>query len=403
MAALPPRNGQPEELATVISPPQFTISPEQGLRNTLVEIGSAATVTYNNGSNIASAVALAQQSDVVILMVGNTPRETRDMPTLLLPVVPAMNPPPDDCNPEVEDCPEDAPSLVTDQEALVSAIIAANPNTVVVLKTGGMVLMPWLNNARALIEAFFPGQHDGDAVADILFGVVNPSGKLPVTFGNTTREAAYSNEAQYPGIHEDTGVGGGRGRDPIPGAPQLVTRYTENLEMGYRWYEANGVTPLFPFGFGLSYTTFAYSDLSVNVEKQTQPSQDPAIPPRPGHDVLTVKYTITNTGTRRGAEASQVYLTLPPAAGQPAKRLVGFEKVDLMPGERQQVTVTIDPSASNHPFSYWVPANDAPVAGWSNGNWNTAPGDYIVHVGTSSADTPLEQTINVDVMVATTR
>ena len=118
MAALPPRNGQIEELATVESPPQFTISPEQGLRNTLAEIGSAATVTYNNGSDIASAGALAQQSDVVILMVGNTPRETRDMPSLLLPVVPAMNPPEDDCNAEAEDCPEDPSDLpVTDQEA----------------------------------------------------------------------------------------------------------------------------------------------------------------------------------------------------------------------------------------------------------------------------------------------
>jgi beta-glucosidase len=293
---------------------------------------------------------------------------------------------------------------VTDQEALVPAILAANPNTVVVLKTGGMVLMPWLSNARAVVEAFFPGQHDGDAVADILFGVVNPSGKLPVTFGNTAREAAYATEAQYPGIHENTGVGGGRGRDPIPGEPQLVTRYSEDLQMGYRWYEANRVTPVFPFGFGLSYTTFAYSDLSVTVEGRTPPSRDPAIPPQPGGaDVLTVKYTITNTGSRRGAEASQVYLTLPPAAGQPAKRLVGFAKIDLMPGERRQVTVTIDPSASNHPLSYWVPVNNAPAAGWSNGNWNTAPGDYTVHVGTSSADTPLRQTINLDAMVATAR
>ncbi len=406
MAALPPRNGQIEELATIVSPPQFTISPEQGLRNTLAEIGSAATVTYNNGSDIAGAVALAQQSDVVVLMVGNTPRETRDMPSLLLPVVPAMNPPEeDDCDPEAAECPDDPSDLPrTDQEALVAAILAANPNTVVVLKTGGMVLMPWLSNARAVVEAFFPGQHDGDAVADILFGVVNPSGKLPVTFGNTAREAAYATEAQYPGIHENTGVGGGRGRDPIPGEPQLVTRYSEDLQMGYRWYEANRVTPVFPFGFGLSYTTFAYSDLSVTVEGRTPPSRDPAIPPQPGGaDVLTVKYTITNTGSRRGAEASQVYLTLPPAAGQPAKRLVGFAKIDLMPGERRQVTVTIDPSASNHPLSYWVPVNNAPAAGWSNGNWNTAPGDYTVHVGTSSADTPLRQTINLDAMVATAR
>lgn len=155
--------------------------------------------------------------------------------------------------------------------------------------------------------------------------------------------------------------------------------------MGYRWYEANHVTPVFPFGFGLSYTTFSYSDLSVasTVDAQTHSA------------VLTVKYTINNTGSREGAEASQVYLTLPAEAGEPSKRLVGFQKVDLMPDTSQQVTVTIDSSTSNHPLSYWVPENDAPVAGWANGSWNTAPGDYTVHIGSSSADTPLEQTINL--------
>ena len=141
------------------------------------------------------------------------------------------------------------------------AITAANPNTVVVLKTAGMVLMPWLNDVPALVEAWFPGQHDGDAVADVLFGVISPSGKLPMTFGNTAREAAYATEAQYPGDREENGLPGGRG--PRSGDPQLVGHYTENLQMGYRWYEANNVTPVFPFGFGLSYTTFAYSDLAV--------------------------------------------------------------------------------------------------------------------------------------------
>ena len=148
--------------------------------------------------------------------------------------------------------------------------------------------------------------------------------------------------------------------------------------MGYRWYEANGVKPVFPFGFGLSYTTFAYSGLSVMPRSTTQT----------GQPVLTVTYTITNTGSREGAEASQVYVTLPAAAGEPSKRLVGFHKVDLMPGASQQVTVTIDPSASNHPLSYWVPVNDAP-AGMEEGRWTMAPGDYTVHVGSSSADTPL--------------
>jgi beta-glucosidase len=382
MATLPPRNGNPAELTTVVPP--FTVTPEQGLRNTLAEIGSAATVTYNNGSDIASAVALALQSDVAIVMVGNTPRETRDLPTLSLPVVPARHDSEDPCDThEAEDCPPGTPDpVVTDQEALVPAIIAANPNTVVVLKTSGMVLMPWLNAVPALVQAWFPGQHDGDAVADVLFGVISPSGKLPVTFGNTAREAAYETEAQYPGVREDNGLPGGPGPQGTPGIPQLVGHYTEDLQMGYRWYEANGVKPVFPFGFGLSYTTFAYSGLRVAT----------MVDPNTGHAVLRVRYRITNTGHVRGAEASQVYLTLPPVAGEPSKRLVGFQKVTLRPGASRLVTVTIDPSAPNHPLSYFEPdANGT----WADGHWLTPAGDYTIHVGTSSADTPLVQTVTL--------
>lgn len=245
--------------------------------------------------------------------------------------------------------------------------------------------MPWLKDARALIEAWFPGQHDGSALADILFGIITPSGKLPVTFGSTAREAAFATETQYPGLHENTGVPGGRGREPIPGAAQLVTRYTEDLQMGYRWYEANAVTPLFPFGFGLSYTTFEYSELSVGTR----------LDPRTGHAVLTVTYRITNTGSRRGAEASQVYLTLPAVANEPSKRLVGFRKVDLLPAASQLVTVTIDSSAPNHPLSYFQPD---PNGTWAAGNWVTPAGSYTVHVGGSSASTPLQAAVNLNIV-----
>jgi beta-glucosidase len=387
MATLPPRNGNPAELTTVVSPPSFTVTPQQGLRNALAKIGATATVTYNDGSDIRSAVALARRSDVAIVMVGDTPRETRDLPTLSLPVVPARNPKQDPCIPEdEEDCPStgDGP-VVTDQEALVPAILAANPNTVVVLKTSGMVLMPWLDKAPALLEAWFPGQDDGDAVAKVLFGIISPSGKLPVTFGNTAREAAYATEAQYPGVREDNGQPGGPGVNGTPGVDQLVGHYAENLQMGYRWYEANNVEPVFPFGFGLSYTTFEYSGLSVV----------PSVNPATGHAVLTVEYTITNTGSRRGREASQVYLTLPLVAGEPSKRLVGFHKVDLMPGASQSVTINIDSAAPNHPLSYFRPN---PKGTWADGNWVMPPGSYTVHVGTSSADTPLEATVDLNVM-----
>jgi beta-glucosidase len=391
MATLAPRNGNPKELTTIISPPAFTISPLQGLKNTLTRLGSTATVTYHNGSNIPGAVALAKASDIVIVMVGDTPRETRDLVNLNLPTVPATAVPPDPCDPydeEDESTCEPPPSKVamTDQEALVAAIsAAAGSKSVIVLKTSGMLLMPWLPKVRALVEAWFPGQADGDVVADILFGVISPSGKLPVTFGNTAREAAYATETQYPGVREHNGQPGGPGPSGKRGVDQLVGHYSEDLRMGYRWYEANNVKPLFPFGFGLSYTTFAYSDLSV----------DPRVDQQTGHAVLTVSYTITNTGTRKGAEASQVYLNLPPASNEPSKRLVGFHKVDLMPGASQPVTVVIDSAAPNHPLSYFQPN---PKGTWADGHWRMAQGDYNVQVGTSSANTPLQATVNLKVV-----
>lgn len=158
--------------------------------------------------------------------------------------------------------------------------------------------------------------------------------------------------------------------------------YSEDLEVGYRWYEAHNVQPVFPFGFGLSYTTFTYSNLSVGtgIDQET------------GRAVLAVRYRVTNTGNRRGAEASQVYIALPSAANEPSKRLVGFAKVDLMPFTSQVVTVAIDPAAPNHPLSFFEP--DASGT-WADGRWRMVGGTYNVHVGTSSADTPLQAAVNV--------
>ena len=222
--------------------------------------------------------------------------------------------------------------------------------------------MPWLKDARALLEAWFPGQDDGDAVADILFGIISPSGKLPVTFGNTAREAAYATEAQYPGVRENNGQPGGPGSHGTPGVAQLVGHYTEDLQMGYRWYEANNVEPLFPFGFGLSYTTFEYSDLSVA----------PSVDPMTGHAVLTVTYRITNTGSRRGAEASQVYLTLPPVAGEPSKRLVGFQKVDL-DARREPVGHRHHRLVGPQPPAVLLPARpERDLGGWQLGHTGKA-------------------------------
>jgi beta-glucosidase len=357
-ASMPPRNGDPQEITNVIAP--YTITPQQGLQRTLQKLGSSATVTYNNGVDVNAAAQAARQADVAIVMVGDNPRETVDKTTLSLPVINGVN-----------------------QDQLVPAILAANPNTVVVLKTEGMVLMPWLPQARALIEAWYPGQDDGDVVANVLFGVTNPSGKLPVTFGNTAKEAAYETEAQYPGIRVENGLGGKGFFDTTAGGAQLTAEYSENLQVGYRWYQARNVQPVFPFGHGLSYTTFAYSNLGVASSNAG------------GKTVVTVSYTITNTGGKAGKEASQVYLTLPTEAREPSKRLVGFQKVELQPGQSQKVSVTIDCSASNHPFSYFQPDDESRLEAWANGDWVTPSGQFTVHVGTSSAQTPLQSPVTL--------
>jgi beta-glucosidase len=398
-AKLPPRSVRADN-ESVVAP--YRVSPEEGLRNVLSTLGSSASVTYHSAAGDKAArdeaVELAKNSDVVIVMVGDNPHELCDRETLGLPIIPPADPnfcawdelepgeydlppsPTPDDNADDDDADDENSGPGTDQEALMAELTAAPgvaQKTVVVLKTEGMVLMPWLDQVPALVEAWYPGQEDGNVVANVLFGVHNPSGKLPMTFGTSDREAAHATTAQFPGLWVDP--------PHWLDHQRFSAQYTEGLQVGYRWYEANNVKPVFPFGFGLSYTTFAYSGLSVT----------PTADPQSGRTTLAVTYTITNTGSRPGAEVSQVYLALPPEASEPSKRLVGFQRVELMPGASQQVTVTIDFGASNHPLSYWVPENDQPVAGWGRGEWVTAPGDYTVRVGTSSADTPLEQTVTL--------
>ncbi|WP_084552185.1 beta-glucosidase [Bacillus cihuensis] len=347
----------------VVTP--YTVTPKQGLENVIKELGYDTKVTYNDGRDPEAAAKLAAESDVVLLMVGDTPAETIDRETLGFPAIPLGK-----------------NADWVEQEPLIDAVLEANAeNTAVVLKTSGTVLMPWLNEVPAVLEAWFPGMEDGNAVANLLYGKVNPSGKLPMTFGATEREAAFATEEQFPGTRQDTGKPGGPG--PYGnGSHQLIAQYTEGLEMGYRWYEANDVNPVFPFGYGLSYTTFAYDDLKV---KKVQG--------KGSLSGIDVSFTITNTGDVSGKEAAQVYLTLPDEAGQPTKRLVNFEKVDLEPGESKQVTVRINQADSNHPFSYFIPEEPDNLGNWADGEWATVDGKYRVHVGGSSADTPLEKDV----------
>jgi beta-glucosidase len=303
--------------------PLYTITPMQGLRDVLDRLGSSATVTYDDGAEIAAAATLAASSDIAIVMVGDNHTEGADRSNLSLPGT---------------------------QDALVLAVATANPRTIVVLKNGGPVLMPWIDRVRAVLEAWYPGSEDGNAVARLLFGVANPSGKLPVTFPKATGDVPARTPAQWPGV-------------TVNGIP--AARYSEGLQVGYRWYDAQQIKPLFPFGFGLSYTTFALSHLQAT----------PVV--TDGKTPIRVEFRLENTGRRAGAEVAQLYLGLPAMTGEPPKRLVGFKKVWLNPGERTTVTLAIDPNATNRPLSYW----DSSIRDWAIAN-----GAYEVYLGTSAGD-----------------
>ena len=381
----------------------YTVTPKEGLENVIKELGYGTKVTYNDGRDPEAAAKLASDSDVVILMIGDNPHETKDRETLGFPPIDVSKEKDEEQSGngansdsgEEEIDPNEKEDWV-EQEPLIDAVLKDNAKkTVVVLKTSGTVLMPWLDKVPAVLQAWYPGMEDGNAVANLLYGKVNPSGKLPMTFGATEREAAFATEKQFPGTRQDTGKRGGPGAYGN-GSDQLIAQYTEGLEMGYRWYEANNVKPVFPFGYGLSYTTFKYDDLKVNSNWGGGEVQSEADGPRKkgnGNSSLSgidVSFTITNTGHVAGKEVAQVYLTLPDEAGQPTKRLVNFEKVYLEPGESKQVTLRINKDDSNHPFSYFIPKDPNNLANWADGEWATADGNYRVHVGGSSADTPLE-------------
>lgn len=323
--------------------PLYTVSPLQGLQNTLAKLGSSAAITKvtvaNDNSNLNEAVAAAKNADIVILMAGVVTSEGRDRPNLSLP---------------------------DNQDEMISAVTEANKKTALVLKDGDPVLMPWVNKVPSILEAWNPGQEDGNVVANLLFGLANPSGKLPVTYPVSKADTPTSTEERYPGVNQ--GVLDSTGKE----IPQVY--YSEGLEMGYRWYDANDIKPLFAFGHGLSYTNFDISKLVV-----TPKTTD-------GTKKIQVSFFVTNTGKAAGAEVPQVYLGLPEVANEPPKRLVGFEKVWLKPGEKKRVTITIDPAASNHPLSIWDSSADA---------WKTIDGEYKVYVGNSSNNITLTDSINV--------
>lgn len=309
--------------------PLYTVTPVDGMEDVLRSIGSSATVTKvtvaDDLSNLDDAKHAAERADVVVLMAGLVATEGEDQPDANMP---------------------------NEQNRMLDELLGINPASVVVLKDSNPVLMPWIDKAPAVLEAWNQGTEDGHVVAELLFGVVNPSGKVPTTYPRSAGDTLYAGKPErYPGTNE--------------GAGYPVIRYSEGQEIGYRWFQAQGIEPLFGFGFGLSYTTFDLTDVSVDA-------------PDGANVPVTVTASVTNTGPMAGAEVVQVYLGIP-VPGQPPKRLVGFQKVLVEPGESKLVTITIDPAATNHPFSVWD---------YCTRSFSTKPGDYTVYVGTSADDTP---------------
>ena len=239
-------------------------------------------------------------------------------------------------------------NLPSAQNELISAVAAANPHTVVVVDAGAPIAMPWLDQVSSVLDAWYPGQSNGTSLANVLFGQVNPSGHLPVTFPTSLSEVPASTPAQFPGIVTN------------PTVPTGTVQYSEGIDVGYRWYDAKQLTPMFPFGFGLSYTRFAYSGLRVG------PQAVDGV-----HDVR-VSATVTNVGSRAGADVAQLYLGDPASTGEPPRQLVGFQRVRLNPGQSQRVQFTITPRDT-----WWY---DDGANGWSQ-----TAGLYHVYVGDSSA------------------
>jgi beta-glucosidase len=284
---------------------------------------------------LAKAVAAAASAKTAIVVVSDdTESEATDRPSLELPSA---------------------------QNELISQVAAANPRTVVVVNAGAPIAMPWLSRVAGVLDAWYPGQTSGDALAAVLFGKVDPGGHLPVTFPKSLSQVPAHTTARFPGNGS-------------------TVRYSEGIDVGYRWYDAKHITPLFPFGFGLSYTRFRFSNLRVSPG-----SSD-------GVSDVQVSATITNVGRRSGSDVAQLYLGDPASTGEPPRQLVGFRRLTLGAGRSAQVRFTITPRDT------WWWDQSAPGAAAAGGGWSQTAGTYRVYVGDSSAlaNLPLVGSFRID-------
>jgi beta-glucosidase len=295
-----------------------------------------AKVIYDSGADPVAAATLAKSVDLAIVFASQWESEGMDLPDLSLP---------------------------HGQDDLIAQVAAANPHTIVVLETGSPVTMPWVAAPAAILEAWFAGSDGANALGNVLFGSVNPSGKLPNTFPKSVDDLPHPSLTKPPKSLSFSGPISPAQR--AAGLPPFQVTYDEGVKVGYKWYDAEKKPVLFPFGYGLSYTSYRYSELSV-----------------PPQDKLKVTFTVANTGARAGAEIAEVYASLPTSADEPPKRLVGWSKIKLNAGEKRTVTIEINPK--------YLSIFDETKDGWA-----LVPGDYTIMVGGSSQDLPLKAVVTL--------
>jgi beta-glucosidase len=326
-AIMPPGKGATEWQQHI----WFPTSPLKALQAKLPN----TKIDFDSGKDLQSAASLAKGADLAIVFAYQWLSEDMDVPSLSLP---------------------------DNQDALIERVAAANPHTIVVLETGSAVTMPWVDKVAGVVEAWFAGSSGHKALANVLVGDVNPSGKLPLTFPKSDNDLPRPAIQPAPSPTELQA-----NADPMkPGGAfdSYFVRYDDGAAVGYKWFELQHKQPLFGFGFGLSYTTYAYSGLTVDSATKV------------------ARFTVKNTGKRLGTEIAQVYARLPKGADEPYERLVGWKRVSLSPGESQVVTVSID----SRVLQSFDEASD---------RWNFVPGDYEVLVGPSSDNTPLSGSLTI--------
>jgi beta-glucosidase len=327
-AIMPPGKGQTHWQEEI----WFPTSPLKSIRAKV----PGTNVQFDSGADQAAAAALAKTADAAIVFAYQWESEGMDLDSLSLP---------------------------HHQDELIAKVAAANPHTIVVIESGGPVTMPWADQVSAILEAWFAGSRGAEAVANVIFGDVNPSAKLPITFPRSETDLPHPTIVKPPKVTTDADSQGWK--RIAAGLPAFQISYNEGVKVGYKWYDAENKPVLFPFGYGLSYTTYSYSNLKVT------PGKNPR-----------VTFTVTNTGNRAGAEVAEVYASLPTAAAEPPKRLVGWSKVKLNAAEGKEVAVEVDPKYLS-------------IFDVEHNVWHLLPGEYGFMVGGSSQDLPLKQSVNL--------